>query len=81
MAKKKGEGSARREEKDAALKRIGERRVRKALKAIRLIGNMARYTPSAAQQKTIMVALQNAVDAVGNRFAGEREYVEEFTLS
>lgn len=79
MARKKGDGTKSQDKQDT-LRRIGPKRVRKALKAIRLIGNLARYAPTPGQQKAISSALLDAVEYVGSRFAGATETETEFDL-
>ncbi len=81
MARKKKEKVDRSgESKQDALRRIGGPRVEKALKAIGRVSKLARYSPTAAQQKAIVGALNSAVEAVSNRFAGATEPTEAFEL-
>ena len=72
---KKGAG-----DKAAALKRIAEGRVPKAVKAIGLVSNLARYKPTAAQSTAILGALRDAVKRVEAAFAGREETAEGFKL-
>lgn len=79
MARKKGDGTKSQNKQDA-LRRIGPKRVRKALKAIKLVGNLSRYAPTPGQQKSILIALADAVQSVESRFTGSAESVDEFDL-
>lgn len=79
MARKK-EGGTKSQEKQDALRRIGPKRVRKALKMIKLVGNLSRYAPTPAQEKAILIALTDAVQSVESRFAGSAEGLDEFDL-
>lgn len=67
-------------DKAAALKRIAEGRVPKAVKAIGLVANLARYKPTAGQTAAILGALRDAVKRVEAAFAGREETTEGFKL-
>lgn len=79
MAKRQKSESARAQEQED-LRRIGEKRVTKALKQIALVGNLARLRPTPTQQQSIIDALRDAVKAVEARFAGAVEAAESFKL-
>lgn len=63
------------------LKRLASKRVTKATKAVRLVGNLARYKPTEAQENAIIGALKEAVKNVEAQFAGNVGGAEGFKLS
>ena len=70
------------EKKTPALKvkRIGTPRLIKALKATLLVGNMARYKPTAAQSAYFVNQLKAAVNTVERQFAGAPEAKVQVSL-
>lgn len=85
MAKKDGSKKSSvpaNETKAQKFVRLGNKRVPKALKAIRQIGQLAGsgYESSPEQRKKITDALNAEVKAVTDTFAGTRAKVEGFTL-
>lgn len=83
MAKRKREGlsdavkALEKKSPGLKVKRIGTPRLRKALKAVALVGNLFRYKPSAAQSTYIVNSLVKATETVRQQFAGApKESVE-----
>jgi len=76
---KKGKTEA---EKRADFKRVVTPRVKKALKAISLIGNQAgsAYSYTEDDVSFIMAALRNKVDAVEKRYLGGGKQEVDFSL-
>jgi len=70
------------EEKAADFKRVVTPRVKKALKAIRLIGNQSgsAYKYKDEQVANIIAALRKEVDAVEKRYAGSDAQDADFSL-
>jgi len=81
MAKKKKQGKSQ-EEKRADFKRVVTPRVKKALKAIKLIGNQSGSAYSYTQDDVanIMTALRLEIDAVEKRYAGDGKADIDFVL-
>ena len=61
-------------------KRIGTPRLRKALKAIALVGNLWRYKPSTAQASYVLNQLKTAVNTVERQFSGAPKEVVEVNM-
>jgi len=81
MAKKK-KAPKTIEEKSADFKRVVTPRVKKALKAIRLIGNQSgsAYKYTDGQVANIIAALRQEINAVEKRYAGSDSQDVDFTL-
>ena len=71
-------------DKEEKFKKLAEPRVRKALKMIKLVGNLANrahYEYSKIQTDKIITALQNEVTAIKSRFKSKRSREDtDFTL-
>lgn len=85
MATKKGEKKSSvptNETKAQKFVRLGNKRVPKALKAIKQIAQLGGngYESSPEQRAKIVTALESEVKAVKDIFAGQRPKAEAFTL-
>jgi hypothetical protein len=69
------------ETKEQKMLRLGNKRVTRALSAIRLIGNLAAYKPTEAQVTAIEEALGTSCLAVVQRLNGTRKEAYTFTFN
>lgn len=68
--------------KAARLKALADIRVPRAVKAIRLVGDLKRYQPTTPQQDQMLAALRTAVDEASTAFSAPvTEPTAEFKLS
>lgn len=81
MAKKKKESKPA-EDKHAAFLRVVTPRVKKALKAIELIGNQAgaAYAPTVGEVTFMFESLRKKVDATEKRYLGACKQEDEFNF-
>ena len=68
------------ESSQEAFRRIGTARTKRALNAIRLLGNPARYKHHPTQAKAIVESLHDAVDKLADQFTGHKKAEVQFEL-
>lgn len=82
MAKKGSTVKGEKKDKAEKFVEVANKRVPKALKAIKLLGNLggSAYANTEAQRSAICSALRSAVDQVEKKLAGSKEAEPEFKL-
>lgn len=65
------------ETKEQAFRRLAEKRIVKAVNAIRLIGNLGGYPHTHEHTSKILAYLRGAVDGVEYRLGGEKKSAEK----